>query len=85
MWRLWGLFMLPLLLTGTAMQNSSAQNAVRNASMEEGSDTPAEWLFWTQTTGQGVWDEEVAHSGRRSLRIDGSNSNDNCSQRNIPI
>ena len=85
MWRLWGLFMLPLLLTGTAMQNSSAQNAVRNASMEEGSDTPAEWLFWTQTTGRGVWDEQVAHSGRRSLRIDGSNSNDNWSQRNIPI
>ena len=28
-----------------------------------GLDAPAEWLFWTRTTGQGVWDEQVARSG----------------------
>jgi len=83
--RVWHLLFVGLLLMGMVTPSGFAQNVVRNASMEEGLDAPAEWLFWTRTTGQGVWDEQVARSGRRSLRIDGSSSNDNWSQREVPI
>jgi hypothetical protein len=61
--RVWHLLFVGLLLMGMVTPSGFAQNVVRNASMEEGLDAPAEWLFWTRTTGQGVWDEQVARSG----------------------
>ncbi len=73
------------LLVVMALDGLCAQNLLRNPSFEEGEKTPADWIFWTRTTGKGVWDEQVAHSGKRSVKIVSSNSNDNWSQREIPI
>ena len=81
----WGFLIIGLSLMGSILTVGATRNLVRNPSAEEGKDTPADWIFWTRTNGKGVWDDKVAHSGRRSLRIDGSNSNDNWSQRNIPV
>ncbi|MDW8320620.1 MAG: beta-galactosidase [Armatimonadota bacterium] len=77
--------LLVMILLSAWSMSTMAQNLIRNPSFEEGQDAPAHWLFWTRTTGQGTWDGEVAHSGRRSVRIIGAEANDNWSQRHIPI
>lgn len=64
---------------------SMSHNPIRNPGFEDGTDSPSHWLFWTRATGQGKWDDEVAHTGKRSVRIVGSEGNDNWSQRDIPI
>ncbi len=81
----WVVLIIGLSLMGSILTVGATKNLVRNPSAEEGIDVPTDWIFWTRTTGKGVWDDKVSHSGRRSLRIDGSNSNDNWSQRNIPV
>ncbi|MCS7224665.1 MAG: beta-galactosidase [Armatimonadetes bacterium] len=71
-------------LVGLEMSRAGA-NLVRNGSFEEGEKGPNGWVFWTRTTGIGEWDEKSPRTGSRCLKILSSNSNDNWSQRDIPL
>ena len=48
-----------------------AQPAVPNASLEEGTDKPAQWAWRTGEGGQGefAWETTRAHTGQRSVRL----------------
>lgn len=74
-----------LILMILSYSNLFSQNLVHNPGFEEGEKAPDGWFFWTRTTGAGDWDEQVFHSGKRSVKIVSSQSNDNWSQRAIPL
>ncbi|MCX7598651.1 MAG: beta-galactosidase [Armatimonadetes bacterium] len=78
--------MLPVCLCVAVWAEAGAENVVRNPGFEEGTEGPENWIFWARTTGKGAWDATVAHSGQRSVRVDGvADGNQNWAQQNIPL
>jgi len=82
-------FFLILLFS---VQNGAAQNLVANPSFERGDKGPQNWMFWRRSfqegarLGEGVWEETVARSGKRSVRIDGApQGNQIWAQHHIPV
>lgn len=73
-------------LVTTAGLRETFGNAVSNSGFEAGETAPAGWIFWARTTGRGSWDDAVAHTGQRSVRIDGvADGNQVWAQHNIPL
>lgn len=66
-----------------AVAQGESVNVARNSSVEEGDGgKPTHWAFWNwapagkKPTARGAWDDAVAMTGRRSLRIEGLSDHD---------